>query len=446
MPQIVCPHCGKAATVPAAYLGKHVRCNGCGTPYEAVPSTGVTPAAPPAGAAGVATVVARPAGDSDAAARRRVVWVAAASVAFLLPLTGAAAFVALHAHGEICGGIEIGSSGVKAVAIDLFDHKDLGYDYHILYRPKSRNPKLADGLKRSGAFEPQALEEAVRAVGEFADTMARDNRVPRERISVVCSSGLFSDLGGRKELVEKNKQALADAVEKATGLQVEFIEVQEEVRLAISSLIPLRYRKESILVDVGGGATRGGYENADGWCEPFRATGVSTFQKAVQKQARGRPFAALAAELAPTEVHESLRREVDRKPGLVSTDRNRVYLVGGAVWVLATCQKPQERDPVIRLYAADFDDFYTRVHRNPLAFPEVHLPDTMPRPVREAVQIELDDQRNIFEPNRVVAGAEVLKAVSAELRLAGREVYFPREAGDVGWLLGFIGEKGIRRK
>ena len=52
--------------------------------------------------------------------------------------------------------------------------------------------------------------------------------------------------------------------------------------------------------------------------------------------------------------------------------------------------------------------------------------------------------KNRFETSKLIAGAEVLKALSAELKFQDdKELYYTRY-GDVGWLLSYIGEAYTR--
>jgi hypothetical protein len=108
--------------VPASYLGRQVRCNGCSNPFEAVSNTtGATHPLAREGIPGVVTVVAREAGSSTASPWRLALWIAAAAAAFLLPVAGAV-FVAIHPRaegpgdalvpiGELYGGIAISPNG-----------------------------------------------------------------------------------------------------------------------------------------------------------------------------------------------------------------------------------------------------------------------------------------------------------------------------------------------
>jgi hypothetical protein len=46
----------------------------------------------------------------------------------------------------------------------------------------------------------------------------------------------------------------------------------------------------------------------------------------------------------------------------------------------------------------------------------------------------------------LIAGAEVLQVVAGEFNFRKKEVYFTRDAGDVGWLLAYISNKGAAGK
>src|SRR5262249_5596475 len=158
-----------------------------------------------------------------------------------------------------------------------------------------------------------------------------EHNLPPEKVYVVGSSGLFGPIATmrdkeRVEYTAANKADLTEAVEKATGKRIDFVDVEQEVNLQVKGIIPERYLDASLYVDVGGGGTRGGYRESAGIVRKLEIPGVRGFRDAVKKEAAGRGFAEAAEALAPRELREPLRSQVDRNPGLRAADR--VYLAG----------------------------------------------------------------------------------------------------------------------
>jgi hypothetical protein len=488
------PACKTVSALPDAYLGRKVRCKACQTVFLATPLDGVSAAPRSTADSGVITVVARRVGTAAAPGTRSdilgqatmvtpggpspsppvaprragcaALWVVLGVAALLMPVAGAGAFVALNwlsgrdrggaaapdEPGQLYGGIEVGSSGVKATVIELFPHKDLGYDYRSISK-KSLDTKVVTGLAKAGQFDRAALDDTVNAVQTFYTQMTGEQQVPPERVFIVGSSGLLKALRDRKdlkddareELIRKNQAALAEPVEKRTGKKMEFIDVRKEVELAITGLIRPQERGKAVLIDAGTGATRGGYLDQSGVFVTFEVPGTKQFEERVKSQLKApADFPKVASALADKELRDPLRQELERKTGL--GNRDRVYLNGGIVWVLATLLHPEDRKGAyVKLSARDIDDFRALVGRHPTEFPPLTLREGVTPDVRKEVEEDVARMKDIFPPQRLMAGAEVLKALSAEFRLQSKEVAFTRD-GDVAWLLAYIGESYLRDK
>jgi hypothetical protein len=196
-----------------------------------------------------------------------------------------------------------------------------------------------------------------------------------------------------------------------------------------------------VFIDVGNSATRGGYREQDGGYVTFEGPGVGKFEAILKGQAAGPgDYPAVASALADKELHAPLQKALERRAGLLN--RDVVFLNGGIVWVMATFLHPEDRGVYTRLSAQDIEDFHALVRQRPNDFPVPQFSQGMPPPVRSEVDADIAHMKDIFKPLRLIAGAEVLRAVSAEFQLEKKELYFTRDAGDIGWLLAYLCEKG----
>jgi hypothetical protein len=478
MAKAVCPKCNKVATVPDKFVGRKVVCRICETAFLVeAPAVEVTPvitaAAPPA-SAGVITVVARRVGqgketmlaDGTPAAPRNsclslAVLIVAAGLALVLPVAGAGAFVAFNLltrggqgavastqPGEYYGGIEISSRAVKATVVEMFADSKHGSDYTVRLQ-EQKDKEVTQGMDKTGQFDREALNETVAAVQKDFEKMTAEYPLAREKIFIVGGSGLFNAIRDNKDLddgsklkrIQENQAVLADAVAKATGKQIDFIDVKREVELMITGLLGTKNASRSVLIDVGNSATRGGYREQDGDYVTFEGTGVRKFENLVKGQAATPgDIPATAGRLAEKELREKLRRSMERKAGLVN--REVVYLNGGIAWVMATLTHPEQREKTyVKLSAQDIEDFHALVSQNPTKFPTVNLPNGLDPDIRAKVEKDIAKMRDMFQPSWLIAGAEVLEAVSVEFQLSKKELAFTRDGGDIGWLLGYINKK-----
>src|SRR5262249_20152441 len=119
---------------------------------------------------------------------------------------------------------------------------------------------------------------------------------------IVGGSGLFKPIRDRKELsdsakagmIAKNQAALTEAVEKATGKKMDFIDVRKEVELMIDGLVRKKHLSTAVLIDAGTSATRGGYRHPGGLYVTFEAPGAGGFEAKVKEKmeadAKSRPL------------------------------------------------------------------------------------------------------------------------------------------------------------
>ncbi len=58
-------------------------------------------------------------------------------------------------------------------------------------------------------------------------------------------------------------------------------------------------------------------------------------------------------------------------------------------------------------------------------------------PLRQEAEREVDTVRNTFTPKNLIAGAEILLAVIAEMNLSGKQLLFAR-FGHLAWTLSYV--------
>jgi len=351
------------------------------------------------------------------------------------------------ARAELHGGIEVGSTGVKATVVRVTPQTD-GTDLKV-EMGKSVNTTLVAGLAESGTFDAEALKDTVEQVGKFYSLLQSEHRVPVKNIYLVGSSGLVSALGAKKDRIQANQDLLADAVRKATGKGMDFITVEREIELSILGIVPPKQRGDALLLDIGGGNTKGGYCSGEkSFVHVSVPYGTKTFTEAVKlRSAKSQtPFPAQVSELATELLVPALKQQVEKQPGLAT--RERVYLSGGAVWALATLVRPADRSALVELTTADLDAFLKKLTDDPKSIPAADIDGITGKVARTEVTLELRRIKDTFNPQNLLAGATILKTMSQELDFAraGKKIYFARN-GYLGWLLAYVNEQsGVRKE
>lgn len=357
---------------------------------------------------------------------------------FLLSAYGSPAN-AIGKNNKLHGGIEIGARGVKGTAIH-FTRKGSGYDVKILYTETINTSIMKT---KDNRFTPEGLKEAADAVKTMFDKLQQEHQVPVEQIYIVGSSGLRAD----------NKPALVGEVQKATGKAMSFLTVELEVQLSIAGTIPrkrddetrpINEREASMLLDIGSGNTKGGYQlPASGQTDEFVTMGIpfgtvsftNETNKLRKTEADLNGFALDALLLSPKVLNESLRKEITAKPGLLS--RNKVYLSGGIVWAMATLMHPDNRRAFVSLTSDDIALFHYRARNDVNALLNPDLTFISDPLKRNEVKKEIESVRAVFSPKNIIAGAEILNAAAAEFKLQGKEIWFARYA-NLSWILSYV--------
>ena len=349
--------------------------------------------------------------------------------------------------GTLYGGIEVGSKGVKATAIRAIENDD-EYAVKLVYAEVVNTTIMQ---LKEGKFAPDVIRDTAAAIGKLMTRMKTEYKVPESHIGIVGSSGLRAD----------NPQDLVKAVREKTGKTMSFLDVETEVQLSIVGTIPQRYRTKtgwadnrgiSVLIDVGSGNTKGGYQTIrqmpTGTADYDYVTvsipkGTVTFtnevNQAVGEAADLAAFARKAKDLSPTSVRVALRKEMERKPGLYN--RQRVYLTGGIVWAMVTLLHPEDRRTFVPVTSEDISQFYRMVTTDPQGLQKLLNPDLTKRITNRQVRLEAEKEiesvRNAFSPSNLIAGAEILKAVNTDFALSGKRIRFARY-GYLSWILSYV--------
>ncbi len=346
---------------------------------------------------------------------------------------------AIGKNNKLHGGIEIGARGVKATAIN-FTRKGSGYDVKILYTETINTSIMKT---KDNRFTPEGLKEAADAVKTMFDKLQQEHQVPVEQIYIVGSSGLRAD----------NKPALVSEIQKATGKAMSFLTVELEVKLSIAGTIPrkrddetrpINEREASMLLDIGSGNTKGGYQlPASGQADEFVTMGIpfgtvsftNEAGKLRKTEADLGGFALDALLLSPKLLNESLKKEIAAKPGLLA--RNKVYLSGGIVWAMATLIRPDNRRAFVSLTNDDIALFHYRARNDVNALLNPDLSFIADELKRNEVKKEIESVKAVFSPKNIIAGAEILNAAAAEFKLQGKEIWFARYA-NLSWILSYV--------
>ncbi len=340
-------------------------------------------------------------------------------------------------------GIELSIEGAKAVALRVSRGEEEP-GLKVIYTEFIR---LSLGRTSSGGFKPRATLDAAEVIQKLLMQLRQQHQIQSERIYLIGSS----------ELGAEHPQDLVSTIAKMTGKTLTFLDPETEIRLSIAGTIPRREkvgttwadsRNSSILIDFGSNNTKAGYQllkyslsspPSYDFVTTNIAQGTVRYSNEVRRN-QGETgdwsgFIQSVRDSGGGRFRDELRSESGSKPGLLN--RKRVYLTGGIAWALATLLYPEKRQAFVPLRSADIARFIGKAGRDPRSLLNPNLSYIDDRELRQEVGQELIAVRNSFTPQQLVAGAELLRIVSEQLKWKEKQILFAR-FGHLGCILSYV--------
>ncbi|MBO0797708.1 MAG: hypothetical protein J2P31_02700 [Blastocatellia bacterium] len=331
------------------------------------------------------------------------------------------------------GGIEISPRVVRAIGLRISNGEE-GLNIKILFSKNSTIPTL---YPSDGNLKKDYIHDVARIVQSYMEMMQKEYQVPLAQIYII----------GNSDLVTQNPDDLKNEVFGRTGKTINFLNAEAEIQLEIAGVIPRRYQLDnklydnrgiSSLIDLGITVTKGGYQQlkqtATGrpgydFSTWDIAKGVITFADEVNKAAGPdadyKTFARMAASMSNS-FRESLRTEAMKRPGILT--RKKLYLTGGIIMALVDGLHPDDQRPYIPITLADINAFHDRAVSNPESLLNTDPPRIHDEKLRAELSMNRDAVKNTFDAKTLIAGAELLRALAAELNLWDKKVLYPRHS------------------
>jgi hypothetical protein len=489
---IACPKCGQRLKAKPEALGNRVRCKNCrhgfvlevairavntnapevqppplppfpdspASDHQTMPARPLPPPTPMAHARALSPSDARfgppvspPVAKAPRLASHHAYLVLAAVFVLVLGSSGTIAYFLFRtkpdsAHGKY-GCIEIGSKGIKMVVADVF-HDGNFLNYKELAGDDKSVDLGASVVQGGGSFDEKSLGAAMVVVKSFFETIRDEHGVPTERIYVICSSGVFSHKG-EAEAGDSRERQLTGAVKKTVSKTIEYISQGQKAKFDFLACSPRgAVGPDCLLIHVGDGDTKGGYFNGMVFESLSFKYGTSSYRELLDAEFKKQrvpdgeeldAFDKLARQVRAEKLTTQLREEFGSKQGL--KERPKIYLFGGIVWAMTAYMRPDQLDQFrIKINANDIQRFREKIARKPIAEMDAEALDTVDPEHQEEVKKVLTKIRAVFKHEKkdkktgniqdmryaLIAGAELLTALSAEYNFEGKDLEFYRDS------------------
>jgi serine/threonine protein kinase len=351
--------------------------------------------------------------------------------------------------GNTYGAIEIGSKGIKAAVIQKLE---------ILNNAKSPFKSIKHSIKEKNvdAIDPEKKNDTIKAIEKIITEMGTKNHIQCDKIVIFGSSGFDS------KAKSPHKEELIAGIENSTGRKVDLIPHADEATYVFNRIVPKERREKVISVDIGSGNTKGAFLKNDKALETYVVNvGTRDFSKEIQKispKTDMKKFIKTAEEQKKSVVIPRIKDVTHRyKSELFKPDR-RIYLAGGISWAMTTLINPCEKEQAIfreeeervseytRLQMTDIDTFYTNVTRarKTLFNPDLRActpeqKEKVKEDIRKIQKSVAGPEDGVYWDEDIIAGAEILRAVSEELKFSDKDnIFFARYAIDalpIGYLI-----------
>ena len=321
----------------------------------------------------------------------------------------------------------------------------------LLFDSKTTNINRA--MAKTGTFDPAGMTATVNAIKKCYQKLTETDNIPPERIFIVGSGGLMGALRDRPEakrveLIKENKRDLERAVNSAVTKKMDFVDADEELDYQLEAVVEPGNLGKSVYIDIGSGATRGAYRDADGRLQKLLLAGINEFVEKAKNNPGGLT-GDNGKHLAKSLIADKFRTQAKAAEGF--NGRENVYIGGGIVWVMSTATHPKQQiappeDGLhVPLTVDDITGFVADIRKGRDFRQSYEPPVGLSPDETKKIRAEVEKTKKPFPPEKLAAGAEILSSLVTEMKLSDRKVKFPRYA-HVSWLMGYIAKQsGLKR-
>lgn len=322
------------------------------------------------------------------------------------------------------GGIEIGSKGVKVTILDVENAKNNIFKQKEFW---TENVGIAKGISINGSLNLEDIEKAGNVVLANYNKLLKEFKIEDKNIFIVASSGVG---------MANNTDVLVAKIKELTNKDLEIISSKLESKLLFRGCISQKNYNNSLLIDIGGGNTKGGFvEIHNGNVNVFHPMnldlGTMTLTERINKQLEGDYDMLLYKEkLAENNafVNNAVKNMFLERPEF--SKKKNIYLSGGAVWAFVTLSQIKSKDDnFIEFKYEDVLKFATKLINNYGEFSD--LADT---------DKEVERVLKTYSQKHLFAGCSLLlKSLENINDLDNKKIYFIKQ-GQAAWIMSYVAD------
>lgn len=329
---------------------------------------------------------------------------------------------------SLYGGIEIGSKGVKMSVIDVQNVKKGIYEVKEFW---TENTGIVAGISINGNLFEKDIDSTSQVVLKNYKKLLVDYKVPNDNIFIVASSGVG---------MAKNTDVLVNKIKVLTNKDLDVISASLEAKLLLKGCIPPKSYKNSILLDIGGGNTKGGYVdvvNGGNIFFPFSLDiGTVTLTEKIIRKNKIKPlydFNEISFDYLTTLRNDFAAMYAMRPESL---KKDNIYLSGGSAWALYTIFNGKAAEN--NLNEIKYED---------VLYTKFVIENNFGKVVNAAItNKDVQKVLETYSPKNLVSASNLLVIALEDIPdIKNKKIFFAKQ-GQVAWLVSYIvdNSKGVK--
>lgn len=321
---------------------------------------------------------------------------------------------------SLYGGIEIGSNEIKMSVIDAQNTKKALFEVKNFW---TENSGISSGISIYGNLTEKDIDSTSAIVLKNYKKMLVDYKIDNQNVFIVASSGVG---------MAKNVDDLVQRIKVLTNKDLDIITAALESKLLLKGCVPPKNYLNSMVLDIGGGNTKGGYINVVNGINIFFPMaldiGTITLTEKVIKRNKQKPsldYNQASFDYLPT-LREDFERMYSTKPESVKKDN--IYLSGGAVWAFYTLFNEK----------AAADNF-NEIRYEDIVLLKFIIENNFGKIVsRSLTNPEIKKVLETYSQKNLIASSSILLTALEEIpNVKTKKIFFAKQ-GEVAWLVSYI--------
>jgi exopolyphosphatase/pppGpp-phosphohydrolase len=330
---------------------------------------------------------------------------------------------------NLFAGIEIGSKGIKMSVIEINNIKKSDFKVISFW---TVNVGISKGISIDGNLAKEDIDKALQVINSNYIKIRDEFKVDSENIFIVGSSGVA---------MAKNTYELIKVVKNAINKDLEFIDVQTEAKMLLKGCVPPNNYKESMVLDIGGGNTKGGYVDVkndnDFVFFPLAMNyGSVTLTESILKKTNSESISEYNEKsfgFMPI-LREQINAMYGKSP--IALEKERVYMSGGAVWAFYTLFNEGKTTETFNEFKLEDVISYDAIIKNNFIKYE-KLAKT---------NKNIDAVLKTYSQKYLISGSNILQVcLEAVPGINDKKLFFAKE-GQIAWLVSYVTDKSKKIK